>query len=223
MANYTDELSQEYADKRRDYRATEAEVFSYVDSIGLAGKRVLDFGCGDGVYAPDLLKRGATEVIGIDDSPKMIGLANERFGDLKGAQFIVADGGSLPFEQNGFDFVFANFVLHHFVDLIPPLKEIFRVLKPDGQVLVTMGAYDIPDGVEVQVGAYMPVRISSGTQSTLVHNVMRTQKSVREDFESVGLKIETFESINNANTRMDDTHPYKDKVTLLTTLVIAKK
>src|SRR5207249_10557943 len=47
----------------------------------VAGKRVLDAGCGPGLYAEELLRRGAT-IVGLDQSPDMIDLARRRLGDL---------------------------------------------------------------------------------------------------------------------------------------------
>ena len=50
MAFYSDQLAEEYVEKRKGYQATDKEVFSYIDQISLEGKKVLDFGCGDGVH-----------------------------------------------------------------------------------------------------------------------------------------------------------------------------
>src|SRR5215471_11893279 len=70
----------------------------------VAGKRVLDAGCGPGAYAEWLLAHGA-EVVGLDVSPRMVDLANRR---LKGKASVRRAnlGGSLDFlEANSFDVI----------------------------------------------------------------------------------------------------------------------
>ncbi|MGH3449503.1 MAG: class I SAM-dependent methyltransferase, partial [Haloechinothrix sp.] len=53
-------------------------VMELIGEVG--GQRVLDAGCGPGLYAEELVARGA-EVVAFDHSPKMVDLARERLGD----------------------------------------------------------------------------------------------------------------------------------------------
>jgi len=101
------------------------------------GKRVLDAGCGPGLYAQLLVDRGA-EVVGIDMSPTMLRLARERVGT---AAFHRADlGAPLPFlEDSSFDLVISPLVLDCVQDLRVPFREFFRVLKSPGVLVFSMG------------------------------------------------------------------------------------
>ena len=102
----------------------------------VAGRRILDAGCGSGPLFAALRDRGAI-VTGFDKSAGMVELARRRLGD--GADLRVADlGGPLPFPDGGFDDVIASLVLHYLEDWGPALAELRRVLKPGGRLLVSV-------------------------------------------------------------------------------------
>ena len=102
----------------------------------VAGRRILDAGCGSGPLFAALRDRGAI-VTGVDSSPGMLELARRRLGD--GADLRVADLGSpLPFRDGEFDDVVASLVLHYLEDWAAPLAELRRVLKPGGRLIVSV-------------------------------------------------------------------------------------
>jgi SAM-dependent methyltransferase len=102
----------------------------------VAGRRILDAGCGSGPLFAALRDRGAI-VTGIDASAGMLELARRRLGD--GADLRVADLGSpLPFPDGTFDDVIASLVLHYLEDWRPALAELRRVLKPGGRLIVSV-------------------------------------------------------------------------------------
>jgi SAM-dependent methyltransferase len=103
---------------------------------GVAGRRILDAGCGAGALLASLRERGAI-VTGIDKSAGMLELAQRRLGDV--ADLRVAELGSpLPFPDGTFDDVTASLVLHYLEDWGPALAEIRRVLKPGGRLIVSV-------------------------------------------------------------------------------------
>ncbi|MCG8914526.1 class I SAM-dependent methyltransferase [Actinokineospora sp. PR83] len=108
-----------------------------VDLAGdVAGRRVLDAGCGSGAVAEALRDRGAT-VAGFDRSAKMVELARQRLGD--DADLRVADiARPLPYPDGAFDDVVAALVLHYLEDWAAPLAELRRVLKPGGRLIVVV-------------------------------------------------------------------------------------
>jgi ubiquinone/menaquinone biosynthesis C-methylase UbiE len=102
----------------------------------VAGRRILDAGCGSGPLFAALRDRGAT-VAGFDKSTGMLKLARRRLGD--GADLQVADlGRPLPFPDGAFDDVVASLVLHYLEDWRPALAELRRVLKPGGRLIVSV-------------------------------------------------------------------------------------
>ena len=72
---------------------------------------------------------------GVDWSPINISTAIERKDrkKIKNVEYIQSDVHELPFENNYFDFIFSNGVLHHTTSIEKGLKEIFRTLKKGGQ------------------------------------------------------------------------------------------
>ena len=102
----------------------------------VAGRRILDAGCGSGPLSAALRDRGAV-VSGFDVSARMVELARRRLGD--GADLRVADlGGPLPYSDDTFDDVVASLVLHYLEDWAPALAEVRRVLKPGGRLIASV-------------------------------------------------------------------------------------
>lgn len=102
----------------------------------VAGRRVLDAGCGSGPILAMLRDRGAT-VAGFDSSAKMLELARNRLGP--DADLRVADpGGPLPYPDGAFDDVIAALVLHYLEDWTGPLAELRRVLRPGGRLIAAV-------------------------------------------------------------------------------------
>ena len=102
----------------------------------VAGRRILDAGCGSGPLSAALRDRGAI-VTGFDKSAGMLKLARKRLG--KDANLQVADlGRPLPYPDGAFDDVIASLVLHYFEDWTEPLAELRRVLQPGGRLIASV-------------------------------------------------------------------------------------
>ena len=102
----------------------------------VAGRRILDAGCGSGPLFAALRDRGAV-VTGFDSSAGMLKLARRRLGD--DADLQLADLGSpLPFPDAAFDDVIASLVLHYLEDWTAPLAELRRVLRPGGRLIASV-------------------------------------------------------------------------------------
>ena len=102
----------------------------------VAGREVLDAGCGPGLYAEELVRRGA-KVTGIDGSPTMIELAHARLGER--ARFRVHDlAEPLAWAADGsFDLAVMALVIHHVDDRVALLREVHRVLRPGGHLVLS--------------------------------------------------------------------------------------
>jgi ubiquinone biosynthesis O-methyltransferase len=107
----------------------------------LAGRDVLEVGCGVGDFSIALSCAGAN-VAGVDFSPRAIELAQQkaRHHDQSIA-FQVADAQALPFPDNSFDVLFSCECLEHVPEPRRMLSELHRVLKPGGVLILTTENY----------------------------------------------------------------------------------
>jgi len=111
-------------------------MFKRLDDV--AGKTILDFGCGEGEVSVLLATFGA-QVTGVDISPELIGVAEQRAafdGVADRTRFIVADVTESGLPENTFDVLFCNCVLHHVVDLSQVLPRLVATLKPGGMAII---------------------------------------------------------------------------------------
>jgi ubiquinone/menaquinone biosynthesis C-methylase UbiE len=97
--------------------------------------KILEVGIGTGQsfkdYPPD------QEIVGIDISEKMLGKASEKAKNYVGkVELHHADVQDLPFKDNTFDTIFTSFVFCSVTDPVKGLKQLKRVLKKDGRILM---------------------------------------------------------------------------------------
>ena len=99
---------------------------------------LVDIGCGPGYLAARIGKRySSLRVVGLDISGVMIKIARRNWPLQRyGAQFLAGDAHYLPFHDNSVDFVLSSLSLHHWSNAAVVFREINRVLKPGGQLLV---------------------------------------------------------------------------------------
>lgn len=107
----------------------------------VAGRVVLDYGCGNGASSRELLAHGARHVYGLDLSPTAIELARSQ--GLANATFEVGDAHQLPWPDRTFDVVVGRAILHH-LDLPRATSELVRVLRPGGELFFVEPLYHNP-------------------------------------------------------------------------------
>ncbi|MCC7127637.1 MAG: bifunctional demethylmenaquinone methyltransferase/2-methoxy-6-polyprenyl-1,4-benzoquinol methylase UbiE [Microbacteriaceae bacterium] len=96
------------------------------------GERILDIAAGTGTSSAAIAKSGA-EVVALDFSEGMIEEGKKRHPNL---EFVQGDALDLPFKSGTFDAVTVSFGLRNFEDPRKGLKEMHRVLKPGGRVVI---------------------------------------------------------------------------------------
>jgi len=104
------------------------------------GDVILDIGCGAGVdtIIAGMMAGPTGRAVGIDIVPEMVQRATSNLGmtDVKNVSFIKTSGEDLPFEDAEFDVVISNGVINLIPDKAALLKEVMRVLKPGGRLMV---------------------------------------------------------------------------------------
>ena len=99
-----------------------------------AGERLLDVGIGGGGLLAKLLRTRPRLLAGVDVSSAAIERARRLFA--RRAEIVHASAESLPFPDGSFDGATSVSVLHFWADLDPPLREIARMLRPGGRLVV---------------------------------------------------------------------------------------
>ncbi len=117
------------------------DVVKVLASLADSSSRILDCSCGGGTEAlalSSLVPDG--EVVGADLSVEMVSTAAERASQrkkIRNAAFFQADVAELPSDFEGrFDFVYCAFSFHHYTEPVAALREMRRVLRPEGHALI---------------------------------------------------------------------------------------
>lgn len=109
-----------------------------IDMAGLKGKKVLDIGCGDGVYSIELLNAGALEVIGLDAADNAVLCARKKAEGLEGIRFEAANIYELEKPAKPYDVAIVRGILHHLyeaekaIEVISKMAREIIVLEPNG-------------------------------------------------------------------------------------------
>lgn len=124
-----------YDSKRHDY-------FRYIQRQLVASAKIdspatfLDLGCGTGWavrYVATLLD-GQGRFVGVDISRGMIEKARSNSVGIPNVAFCEASADELPFDQDLFDIVICSNSFHHYFRPVEALREVARVLKPNGRI-----------------------------------------------------------------------------------------
>lgn len=132
--NYFEKISSDYSGKLGKY--TEPMHNALIKELdGKNFKTLLDMGCGNGTFLSMVLNKFNAEVSGIDISPGMIEKSKELLDDR--ADLKVGDSEDLPWNDGSFDIVTCIASFHHYPSPELVLKEIKRVLRPEGILMIT--------------------------------------------------------------------------------------
>jgi len=125
------EWDEQFARQAAWTRAVRSQLYRRVNL--LRAERVLDVGCGTGVVTEELAARTRGKVVGVDIDTAMIEAARARGGQ---AEYRVGDARQLDFPDRYFDVVACHFLLMWVNDAEQAVREMARVTRPGGAVLV---------------------------------------------------------------------------------------
>jgi ubiquinone/menaquinone biosynthesis C-methylase UbiE len=117
------------------FRVRRSKIMKLIEDLP-QGSKVLDIGCGPGVYVMALLDKGF-EVWGVDPAPEMIRLANDYLGNNPKVHFSVGDVENLSFPKNSFNSVIAAGLFEYLDDPSIGFRQIHNVLTGDGIFVVS--------------------------------------------------------------------------------------
>ncbi len=101
-------------------------------------EKILDIGCGEGIFTNELAKRGY-DVTGIDISDHDLKVARKRAKQMNlKVEYIKMDAQKMNFRNNSFDKIYSISTIEHIPDDQAVFNECFRVLKPDGALVISV-------------------------------------------------------------------------------------
>ena len=126
------------------YRGLRAHVVNSIPPVQ-AGFKLLDAGCGSGGMLARLRKHfPAASLTGMDFVPRALELTRER---NIGAELVQGRADDLPFEDSSFDVVLSlDVIVLHGIDDRAAISEMHRVLRPGGNLIVNVAAFDFLRG-----------------------------------------------------------------------------
>jgi 2-polyprenyl-3-methyl-5-hydroxy-6-metoxy-1,4-benzoquinol methylase len=162
-AEFWVKIIREHLDRFRT-ELTDETVFRAIGQCN--GLRVLDVGCGEGYLSRELASSGAN-VTGLDTSDALIHAATAEAHRLTlPVKYYVAGVEAIPEDDHTFDIVVCNHVMTDVADPGPALKEIGRVTKTGGKLVILMlhpcfytGNIDGRGGRDVSVASYFSTRL----------------------------------------------------------------
>lgn len=125
----------------------------------LAGERILDLGCGDGVLTAEFAAAGA-QVVGIDQSEDFVATCKARGLDVR-----LMDGEALTFDHE-FDAVFSNAALHWMRRPEQVIAGVRRALRPKGRFVAEFGGHG---NVAAITTALHAMALRHGVDANLAH------------------------------------------------------
>ena len=124
-------------------------------ALQATGKKVLDIGCGTGIWVKYAAECGAKSVDGFDISVDMVELSKQSTAGLSNVEVTVGNVSNMPYDDNTFDVALSFFVTCtlQVEAYIKHFKELHRVLSPGGKAVVVSIAKSVFDDIIYNVGA----------------------------------------------------------------------
>jgi ubiquinone/menaquinone biosynthesis C-methylase UbiE len=124
------------------------------------GQRVVDVGCGGGIYSLAWQEMGARDVVGVDFSQEMVAVAHEQASGLAHVSFRQGDAAATGLPSACADVVFQRALIHHLKDYAACFAEAHRLLAPGGTLIVqdrTPADVELPGSPEHLRGYFFEV------------------------------------------------------------------
>ena len=231
MNIYTPEDADRYSDIGvlcTTYEFGLAEVSKRVMKIRKKGN-YLDFGCGTGRTC-ELLEKSVpfgSEIIGIDSNISMIEQAKAKYAS-RGIHFINSDE-NLPFNDETFDVITSSHVIDEIStsdELSTMILNMVRVLKPDGQLIITMGnpeakrmgaryksyRYLNPQATQILYdGDIVNCVFENNGEDMVIQDTFWSTETVIRQLNVAGFKV----SLSFPNVYLDDTNDWQDETRIV--------
>ncbi len=133
---YFEDVAEQWDEMRKGFFSEVVREKAYKVAGIRSGELAVDVGAGTGFLTEGLLKSGL-KVIAVDQSEAMLDEMKKKFEVFQAVEYRTGESENLPIEDKTVDYVFSNMYLHHVKSPLNAIKEMVRVLKPGGKLIIT--------------------------------------------------------------------------------------
>ncbi len=133
---YFDEVAHKWDEMRKSFFSEEVREKAFSVAGVKAGETAADIGAGTGFITEGLIHK-CLKVIAVDQSEAMLEEMEKKFADAKDVEYCKGEAEKLPILDDAVDYVFGNMYLHHVEHPLEAIKEMVRILKPNGKLIIT--------------------------------------------------------------------------------------
>ncbi len=133
---YFEGVANQWDEMRKSFFSEAVRELAYKVAGVKEGDVAADIGAGTGFMAEGLLKNGL-KVIAVDQSEAMLTEMKKKLRQFDHVEYTLGESERLPIEDGAVDYVFSNMYLHHVKNPLNAIKEMVRVLKTGGKLIIT--------------------------------------------------------------------------------------
>lgn len=134
---YFDDIATDWDTMRENFFPEEVRITALAKAAVIPGRMAADLGAGSGFMTAALLDM-ELQVIAVDQSQAMLDVMKAKFRRYNGqVAYRVGSADTLPIADNKVDYAFANMYLHHVEDPALAIREMARIVKAGGKVVIT--------------------------------------------------------------------------------------
>ena len=133
---FFDEVAGDWDEMRESFFSERVREKAFAVACVQPGRTAADVGAGTGFITEGLARRGL-RVIAVDQSEEMLATMQKKFAPFEGIEYRKGEAENLPVETSAVDYVFANMYLHHVESPPEAIREMARILKPQGRLTIT--------------------------------------------------------------------------------------
>ncbi|MBA7701423.1 2-methoxy-6-polyprenyl-1,4-benzoquinol methylase [subsurface metagenome] len=133
---YFDEVAQQWDNMQQSFFSEDIREKAFSVAGVKKGKIAADIGAGSGFISEGLIHKGL-KVIAVDQSEAMLAEMRKKFSGVDGIEYRLGETEKLPIPDEAVDYAFANMYVHHVESPQEAIKEMVRILKPGGELVIT--------------------------------------------------------------------------------------
>lgn len=134
--DYFEKVAENWDNMRQSFFTVAVRDKAFEIAGIITGKVAADIGAGTGFVTEGLISHGL-RVIAVDESEAMLSHMKNRFTGFDSIEYHIGESEALPLGDASVDYVFANMYLHHVESPGIAIKEMVRILKSDGKLVLT--------------------------------------------------------------------------------------